>query len=211
MIRKLTFIAVALALGLVAAAQKEFTLEDLNFGGNNYRNMIPQNRTIVWWGDTPVRLSADTVWTVNPKTGAEKLLFTRAALPTDGNLSALSWAEFPYAGKPIVKLIDGDYLVLIDFKAHKTLFKMKNDAAVSEWHPVSRNMAYIEGDNLWVARAEVNMAPPSSVTTPAQRQEFDDHMRVQRLTTDGSRDIVYGQAVHRNEFGIEGGLFWNPQ
>ena len=26
-----------------------------------------------------------------------------------------------------------------------------------------------------------------------------------------ARDIVYGQSVHRNEFGIEGGLFWNPQ
>ena len=211
MTRKVTLMIVALMLPLLASAQKQFTLEDLNFGGTNYRNMIPQHRTIAWWGDTPVRLSADTVWTVNPKTGAEKLLFTRAALPTDGNLSVLSWAEFPYAGKPIVKLIDGNYLVLIDFKARKTLFKMKNDAAVSEWHPVSRNLAYIEDDNLWVARAEVNMAPPSSVTTPAQRQEFDDHMRVQRLTTDGSRDIVYGQAVHRNEFGIEGGLFWNPQ
>ena len=23
--------------------------------------------------------------------------------------------------------------------------------------------------------------------------------------------IVYGQAVHRNEFGIEGGIFWGPK
>ena len=30
-----------------------------------------------------------------------------------------------------------------------------------------------------------------------------------QLTTDGSREIVYGDAVHRNEFGIDGGLFWN--
>ena len=31
------------------------------------------------------------------------------------------------------------------------------------------------------------------------------------MTFDGDRDIVYGQSVHRNEFGIDGGLFWNPQ
>ena len=31
-----------------------------------------------------------------------------------------------------------------------------------------------------------------------------------QLTTDGSRDIVYGQSVHRNEFGIEKGTFWSP-
>lgn len=31
-----------------------------------------------------------------------------------------------------------------------------------------------------------------------------------QVTTDGSRNIVYGKAVHRNEFGIEDGLFWSP-
>ena len=31
-----------------------------------------------------------------------------------------------------------------------------------------------------------------------------------QLTTDGSREIVYGSAVHRNEFGINKGTFWSP-
>ena len=31
-----------------------------------------------------------------------------------------------------------------------------------------------------------------------------------QLTTDGSREIVYGQTVHRNEFGINKGTFWSP-
>lgn len=35
--------------------------------------------------------------------------------------------------------------------------------------------------------------------------------KLTKLTTDGSRDIVYGQSVHRNEFGIDGGLFWSPK
>lgn len=30
------------------------------------------------------------------------------------------------------------------------------------------------------------------------------------LTQDGSEQIVYGQSVHQNEFGIKGGLFWSP-
>jgi dipeptidyl-peptidase-4 len=33
--------------------------------------------------------------------------------------------------------------------------------------------------------------------------------RIKQITNDGSRDIVYGEAVHRNEFGIEKGLFWS--
>jgi dipeptidyl-peptidase-4 len=31
-----------------------------------------------------------------------------------------------------------------------------------------------------------------------------------QLTTDGGNGIVYGQAVHRSEFGITGGMFWAP-
>ncbi|MDB4105313.1 S9 family peptidase [Salibacteraceae bacterium] len=31
-----------------------------------------------------------------------------------------------------------------------------------------------------------------------------------QITSDGKPSIVYGQAVHRSEFGIQGGLFWAP-
>lgn len=31
-----------------------------------------------------------------------------------------------------------------------------------------------------------------------------------QITTDGSADILYGQSVHRDEFGISSGLFWSP-
>ncbi|WNJ19608.1 S9 family peptidase [Pontibacter sp. G13] len=33
----------------------------------------------------------------------------------------------------------------------------------------------------------------------------------QALTEDGTREIVYGEAVHRSEFGIRKGLFWSPK
>ena len=33
-----------LFIAMTASAQKQFTLEDLNFGGNNYHNMVPKNR-----------------------------------------------------------------------------------------------------------------------------------------------------------------------
>jgi dipeptidyl-peptidase-4 len=34
--------------------------------------------------------------------------------------------------------------------------------------------------------------------------------RVRQLTFDGSEDVVYGDAAHRAEFGIDRGLFWSP-
>ena len=48
--RKLKTTVAALAVMMMccmsALAQKQFTLEDLNFGGKNYANMVPQNRTL---------------------------------------------------------------------------------------------------------------------------------------------------------------------
>ena len=71
-------LAAFMLMPLQGVAQKQFTLEDLNFGGTNYRNMIPQSRTLRWWGDQLVRVGADTCWTVNLKNGKEKVFLTRA-------------------------------------------------------------------------------------------------------------------------------------
>ncbi len=37
-----------------------------------------------------------------------------------------------------------------------------------------------------------------------------NHDKPVQITKDGNKDIVYGKSVHRNEFGIEGGIFWSP-
>jgi len=46
-------------------------------------------------------------------------------------------------------------------------------------------------------------------------KNFDLYLRTadgkaHRITTDGSKDIVYGQAVHRDEFGIKKGAYFSP-
>lgn len=45
-------------------------------------------------------------------------------------------------------------------------------------------------------------------------KEDNIHVMIQsnssQLTSDGGKGIVYGQSVHRNEFGITKGLFWSP-
>ena len=180
-------------------AQQQFSLEDLNFGGTNYRNMIPQNRTLVWWGDQLVRLAGDTCWTVNPQNGKEKVLFTRAQLNKRAGLTAdslqvkrLNMASFPYADKPLVQLNNGCESMLINFKTGKVEWRQaaQDDVQAAAWNEQSRATAFVKDDNLFVTDGDGN---------------------TRQVTSDGSRDMVYGQSVHRNEFGIEGGLFWNPQ
>ena len=194
----MTLLMLAL-MAVTAAAQKTFTLEDLNFGGTNYRNMIPQNRSLTWWGDQLVHLSGDTCWTVNPVNGKEKVLITRDKLNKAVGLTvdsvavrSLASASFPYPDRPVVMLYNETERLLVNFKTRKVEWRERlyDSAVASEWNKQSHCEAYVMADNLYVTDGAGN---------------------TRQVTSDGSRDLVYGQSVHRNEFGIEGGLFWNPQ
>ena len=45
---KYLLIIALVTLALPMVAQKLFSLEDLNFGGNNYRNLQPENKWLTW-------------------------------------------------------------------------------------------------------------------------------------------------------------------
>lgn len=76
-------------------------------------------------------------------------------------------------------------------KSLKTLTYTPQGSQASLESPTLRHMAIVHEHNLSIR---------SLRTREADRQ----------LTTDGSSQIVYGQSVHQNEFGIDGGLFWSP-
>lgn len=178
------------------AQQREFTLEDLNFGGNNYHNMVPKNRYLTWWGDQLVRLDVEECSTVDKKTGKEKPLFTVddinkwAETKDDSDkIRHLMYASFPYPGKPLVLVSRKNERLLIDFKAKKTVWEQRAEGEThADWNAKSRAVAFVKDDNLYVTDAQGN---------------------TRQLTKDGSHDIVYGQSVHRDEFGIYKGTFWS--
>ena len=179
---------------------KEFTLEDLNFGGTNYRNMIPGNRWLTWWGDQLVRLDVEKCCLVDKKTGKETVLFTvddvnkwLEVTPDQVKFHALYNARFPYENQPLVLLQFGGERCLIDFKQQKQGWhpSCADEHQASSFNTTSRYTAFVSGDQLYVR--------------PAGFDQSDI-----QLTTDGSREIVYGRSVHRDEFGIHSGLFWSP-
>ena len=80
------------------------------------------------------------------------------------------------------KTIEGD---TVDLDAQK---RSPHDGEL-EYCKASGAVAFLRNSNLWVASAE--------------GKEY-------QLSSDGSREIVYGQRVHRDEFGIYKGTFWSP-
>ena len=188
-------LAIMATIGFTANAQqlKQFTLEDLNFGGKNYSNMTPKNMFLSWWGDKLIIHDVEYLETMDMKTAKRDTLFNIEdvnALLKDDKVYSLLYANCPYADKTEVLLMSKKSILIYDFSMKKVVWKIdKHNGSATKFCNESKAHAYIENNQLHVTDA-------NNVDT--------------QLTTDGSREIVYGQAVHRNEFGIEEGLFWSP-
>ena len=177
------------------SAQKQFTLEDLNYGGNNFHNMVPKNRYTAWWGDQLVRTDAEFCALIDKNTGKETRLFSlddvNQWVESAGNIKVHSFyqATFPYPNQPLVLLNANKTRMLVNWKTKQLVWKQDTkDESSADWNAQSRAVAFVKGDNLYVCNAQ------------------GTH---KQLTKDGSRDIVYGQSVHRDEFGIYKGTFWS--
>ena len=189
---------VALIISVSMSAQdKLFTLEDLNFGGKNYANLRPQNMWLTWWGEKLIQTDVEECYTIDTRTGKKSLLFTledinkMAGSNDESYVRHLMNARFPYPDKPIVALGNRKAFILLDFETKNIVWQDSiSGQEANDWNSVSRATAYVEDNQLYVV---------------------DGEGKKHQLSADGSRDIVYGQSVHRNEFGIRKGTFWSPK
>ena len=180
----------------MSAQDKLFSLEDLNFGGTNYYKMQPKNMYLTWWGEKLVNTDVEECYLIDTKTGKKDLLFTLDDVNTWAGSDDVKFvrhlmnATFPYPDKPIVAVGNRKAFILVDFEAKKIIWQDSiSGQTANEWNPQSRATAYVENYQLFVTDADG---------------------KKHQLSTDGSREIVYGQSVHRDEFGIHKGTFWSP-
>ena len=139
-------IATLLVAATQAMSQKLFTLEELNFGGKNYKVSVPQKWNYSWQEGKLIFKDGDKTFEVNPANGE-----------------------------------------MADYQAPEEKNR-PNPKGLLEWCKASNAAAFLRDNNLWV--------------------RYADGHDIQ-LSTDGSRQIVYGQSVHRDEFGIHKGTFWS--
>ena len=174
---------------------KHFTLEDLNFGGNNYRNMIPKNLYCTWWGDKLVRMEKDACYLVNKTSGKETILFGKNRInkclgnTKDIKVASLANVTFPFAEKSVVVINTGDKIYTVDFKEQSLTSEivLGEGEEQLEYNAKSNALAYLKDNNLYVVCGSKKW----------------------QVSHDGSREIVYGQSVHRDEFGIRKGTFFS--
>lgn len=194
-----------------AQEKKSYTLEDVIPGGNNYFNLVPKNIPgLQWWGDVCVRTDVENIVTINVRNGKETVLVTldevneallngeKPFQPTQElkQLRTLMEASLPWGDQKVITFRQGNYMVWYDFGQKKisNLFRLNEKAANLDFCKENGYVAYTVGSNLCIAHEgekDLQINPDEKKADPM--------------------DIVYGQAVHRNEFGIYKGTFWSPK
>ena len=194
-----------------AQEKKSYTLEDVIPGGNNYFNLVPKNIPgLQWWGDVCVRTDVENIVTINVRNGKETVLVTldevneallngeKLFQPTQElkQFRTLMGASLPWGDQKVITFRQGNYMIWYDFGQKKisNLFRLNEKAANLDFCKENGYVAYTVGSNLCIAHEgekDLQINPDEKKADPM--------------------DIVYGQAVHRNEFGIYKGTFWSPK
>ena len=194
-----------------AQEKKSYTLEDVIPGGNNYFNLVPKNIPgLQWWGDVCVRTDVENIVTINVRNGKETVLVTldevneallngeKPFQPTQElkQLRTLMGASLPWGDQKVITFRQGNYMIWYDFGQKKisNLFRLNEKATNLDFCKENGYVAYTVGSNLCIAHEgekDLQINPDEKKADPM--------------------DIVYGQAVHRNEFGIYKGTFWSPK
>ena len=177
-----------------SAQQKQFRLDELIGGGDSYWKLRPENVYTSWWGNIALKTTPEAVYDLNTgkqilsveqvnKCFSEKVVF-----------SAHSFS-FPFPDEPVVMFTKGQRRIMFDFHAKRILsdITLPQEAVVRDFNLKTRQTAYTVAGNLYVYTENGEIIQISKDGS-----------------TDGSDNIVYGQSVHRDEFGISGGTFWSP-
>ena len=199
--RILTVLSLALMMAFAMPTQSQekklFTPIDAS---NNNRSLFPQGpNQMKWIGDSDIlmKVKGNEIITMTPGSKKEASFLTLDELNKYANLSGvdslkripgLNWlnsyqACFFATGK------DGLTLNHLDLKKQqiKQLTSLPDSAENPNLCKETMCIAYTIDNNLFVA-------------------DGDKQIQI----TDNPKDVVAGQSVHRNEFAIDGGIFWSP-
>lgn len=182
---------------LMAQNKPQLTLEDLIPGGKNYSKYtvsFPKNTQ--WWGDTPIYVKGDSILTIPLSEKQSSILLISKGILNNGRednekIGNVSSVSFPYPEEKIVLILNGEKTSLYDLtkSAEIARYPIPKESSNHDFSKESKAFAYTKDNNLYV----LNLKGQESA-----------------ITNDSDKNIVNGQSVHRNEFGIEKGTFWSP-
>ncbi len=201
--KKIIIVLVAISCLVQTKAQKKnFTMQEAVLGLSTTLNISNLNQLAFMStiGDCMAHVdkvdSVDAVIKISLPSGTKKTLFTLPQLNTAlaqiiteplKRMPTLQWVDedkFYFATK-------GKYIqVVVKKNVMETIlaYTIPEDADNIEPFENYNKIAYTHNNNIYI---------------------IEKGKEPQKITTDGTENLIYGKPVHRDEFGITKGLFWN--
>ena len=186
----------SLFIGFVAFSQtKQFTIKEAVISYNLYPERISG---VKWQTNNEFTYVKDwsTIMQVNAKTAKESSLLKLDDLNkvlAAKKLPEMRYiADYNWYSKDAISFNDAEYFVVYNVTNSKVEFFVKTDKDAANQHFCEENntLAYTIDNNLYLANKDKSLT----------------------ITNDKDKGIVNGDAyVHRQEFGIDKGIFWSPK
>ncbi len=195
--KKFFILLFVMALATVSfAQQKQLTIEEATLGRG--RQFYPEDKTALQWQDnnhiTYVKNYTELIQH-NIATGAEKTILNLAELNQafkNKNVAALNALyNYSWASSSLLKINSGNHVTMFDVDKKSVTYQQdyEKSAANIAVHPSTKDIAYTIDNNVFI---KTNSG------------------KTVQITADTDKGIVNGSNyVHRQEFGIDKGIFWS--
>ncbi|HCT31322.1 MAG TPA: S9 family peptidase [Bacteroidales bacterium] len=197
--RKISLLSIFIFLSIVCvnAQKKELTLKQAvlgqrsEFGAQTLRNLswIPEMPSYTYVKDNALVQN-------DCKTQKQSTILTlddlNSIVVSKGLTALKNFPGIVWVSKSTIRFSVDSNVVIFDIK-QKTILSVvayDKDGENREISPDNQKVAYTIANNLLIANKDG---------------------KVMQVTNDSNPGIVNGKSVHRNEFGINGGIFWSPK
>lgn len=198
---KCLLVLVGSMIGITAAAQKQFTMQEATLGIRS--SLAPQNLKQLSW------IPGENAYTflVNASSNEALLKTTVPQMKSDTLIRLREINDQLFSHSPLKALPEIHWL-----HKDKFYFSVKNkyyyaDKKNGKWICSSWTTLPEGAQNVHIDQKTGQIA----YTTDNNFFLSDSYHNQQQVTAETDKNIISGQAVHRNEFGINEGIFFSPK
>ena len=195
--KKLLCASILFILNLTIIGQNEFSFEDVVL--NSSDELAPSKLSNLQWipGSNSFSFVSkdDELLKADVNNSQEEIISinefqSKVKADLNKNITSFPQLEWIDAEHFIFRIDKGYYLFNTRTKSISTIAELDSDAENMEIAGNNKSAAFTKGNNLFVTL---------------------DQNKIKQITNEASSGIVSGKSVHRNEFGIDKGIFWSPR
>ncbi len=193
-IKHLNFVISFFFFVSILNAQNTLSLEDVIYGGKNFNKFLPENKDYRFVGgkDDIYLIERDSVTSIDKEGIVINLQKINSLLSNEGLDSLQSLHQCNWLDDNLIwfKMKNRILMIALSELKIKTIIEIPENAEFLDFSPEEKRVVYLDNKDLYI------------------KEETGDAVKIESAS---EKDIVLGKSVHRNEFGIRGGVFTSPK